>query len=206
MTGNTKVLEIGTDAEILRDHLREVIASPAFKGSRRSQQFLQHIVEKTINGQAHEVKERSLGVDLFARSPSYDTGEDAIVRVTASDVRKRLHQFYSESHFDIRIDLPSGSYVPEFHRVAAAVPIPLVPAHAPATATPQPTFRRLILYGVAGLAIASLLWFWSRESPASRLSAAKVLPWSAILHRDRQIQVVLSDPDLAVTQEMLDFR
>jgi hypothetical protein len=206
MTGSAKVAEALPDAIALREHLREVIASPAFKGSRRSQQFLQHIVEKTINGQAHEVKERSLGVDLFARSPSYDTGEDAIVRVTASDVRKRLHQFYSESHFDIRIDLPSGSYVPEFHRVAAAVPVPLVPAQTPATATPRPGLGRPVLYVMAGIAIASLLWFWSRESPASRLSPAKVLPWSAILHRDRQIQVVLSDPDLAVTQEMLDFR
>lgn len=206
MPGSAKVAEAGPDAAALREHLREVIASPAFKSSRRSQQFLQHIVEKTINGQAHEVKERSLGVDLFARSPSYDTGEDAIVRVTASDVRKRLHQFYSETHFDIRIDLPSGSYVPEFHRVAAAEPIPLVPIQTPATATPRPGFRRPILYAMAGLAIASLLWLWSRESSASRLSPAKVLPWSVILHRDRQIQVILSDPDLAVTQEMLDFR
>jgi hypothetical protein len=206
MTGSAKVAEAGPDAVTLREHLREVIASPAFKGSRRSQQFLQHIVEKTINGQAHEVKERSLGVDLFARSPSYDTGEDAIVRVTASDVRKRLHQFYSETHFDIRIDLPSGSYVPEFHRVAAAVPTPLVPAHAPATTTPRPGFRRPTVYVVIGLAIASLLWLWSRESPTSRLSPEKLLPWSTILHRDRQIQVILSDPDLAVTQEMLDFR
>lgn len=205
VTGNTKVVEIGPDAEILREHLREIIASPAFKGSRRSQQFLRHIVEKTINGHAHEVKERSLGVDLFARSPSYDTGEDAIVRVTASDVRKRLHQFYSETRFDIRIDLPSGSYVPEFHRMAAAVPIPLVPSHAPATAIPRPGFRRLILYVMAGLAIAFLLWLWSRESPTKQLSPEKVLPWSTILHRDRQIQVILSDPDLAVTQELLNF-
>jgi hypothetical protein len=206
MTGSTKVVEIGPDAEILREHLREIIASPAFKGSRRSQQFLQHIVEKTINGQTHEVKERSLGVDLFARSPSYDTGEDAIVRVTASDVRKRLHQFYSETRFDIRIDLPSGSYVPEFHRVAAAVPIPFVPAHAPTTANPRAGIRRPILYVMAGLGIACLLLLLSRESLTSRLSPEKVLPWSTILHRDRQIQVILSDPNLVVTQELLKFR
>jgi hypothetical protein len=206
MTGSARVVEGGPDGAALREHLREIIASPAFKGSRRSQQFLRHIVEKTINGQAHEVKERSLGVELFARSPSYDTGEDAIVRVTASDVRKRLHQFYSETHCDIRIDLPSGSYVPEFHKIAAAVPIPLVPAHSPAAATSRRRFRRLILYGMAGLALGALIWIWSRESALSRLSAEKVLPWSAILRRDRQIQVILSDPDLAVTQSMLDFR
>ena len=212
-TESTKVVEIGPDAPALREHVREVIASPAFKGSRRSQQFLQHIVEKTISGHAGEVKERSLGVDLFARLPSYDTGEDAIVRVTASDVRKRLHQFYTETPSEIRIDLPSGSYVPEFHRVAAAVPVPSVPAPTPVPVTAPPAarptrqgFRRPVLYVAVGLAVSSFLWLWLRESPASRLSPKKVLPWSAILPRDRQIQVILSDPDLAVTQELLGFR
>src|SRR6266849_10972238 len=149
--GNTKVVEIGPEAPLLREHVREVIASPAFKGSRRSQQFLQHIVEKTISGHADELKERSLGVDLFARLPAYDTGEDAIVRVTASDVRKRLHQFYSETHSEIRIDLPSGSYVPEFRRVAAAAPAPVPPALVPAPAPARTRrtwagFRRPSIY------------------------------------------------------------
>jgi len=38
------------------------------------------------------------------------------------------------------------------------------------------------------------------------MSPEKVLPWSTILRRDRPIQVILCDPDLAVTQEMLNFR
>lgn len=213
IAGHTKVVEIGPDAPVLREHVREVVASPAFKGSRRSQQFLQHIVEKTISGNAHEVKERILGVDLFGRSPSYDTGEDAIVRVTASDVRKRLHQFYSETHSEVRIDLPSGSYVPDFHRVSVPVPIPLPPVLIEPPVAPQvaarrtwPVFRRPALYLLVGLALASCIWLGVRETAASRLSPAKVLPWSTILHRDRQIQVILSDPDLAVTQELLGFR
>jgi len=213
-TGNTKVMEIGPEAPVLREHVRELIASPAFKGSRRSQQFLQHIVEKTISGHADEVKERSLGVDLFARLPAYDTGEDAIVRVTASDVRKRLHQFYSETQSEIRIELPSGSYVPEFRRIAAPAPEIPVPApdRTPLVAPPPAErrtwlgFRRPMLYLMVGLAIGSILWLWFRESPASRLAAKNVLPWSAILGRDRQIQVILSDPDLAVAQELFGFR
>jgi hypothetical protein len=215
--GNTKVVEIGPEAPALREHVREVIASPAFKGSRRSQQFLQHIVEKTISGHADEVKERSLGVDLFARLPAYDTGEDAIVRVTASDVRKRLHQFYSETQSEIRIELPSGSYVPEFRRIAARAPEPPVPAIDPAPfVTPPPPppaarqtalgFRRPALYMMVGLGISSISWLLFRESPASPLVAKNVLPWSTILGSDRQIQVILSDPDLAVAQELLGFR
>jgi hypothetical protein len=101
--------EIAAATPALRDHLRELVGSPDFKGSKRSQQFLQHIVEKALAGHGDELKERSLGVDLFGRDPSYDTGEDAIVRVTASDVRKRLSQFYSSTATSFRIDLLAGS-------------------------------------------------------------------------------------------------
>ena len=206
ITGRSKAIETGLDTPALRDHVREIIASPAFKGSRRSQQFLQHIVEKTISGHADEVKERSLGVDLFARLPSYDTGEDAIVRVTASDVRKRLHQFYSETQCEIRIDLPSGSYVPEFHRVAAPAPVFVPPAPSPVAIAGRWRRPALYLYMMAALAVGLTGWWWYRESPARRLAPENVLPWSAILHRDRQIQVILSDPDLAVSQELLGYR
>src|SRR4029077_7592189 len=57
-----------------------------------------------------------------------------------------------------------------------------------------------------GLGIAAGIWLWTRERPSTRISAGDVLPWSTILHRDRQIQVILSDPALAATQELLGFR
>src|ERR1700739_3458652 len=77
-----------------REHLGEIIESPAFRGSHRSAQFLRFICEQAISGNLDALKERAIGVELFGRSPSYDTGEDAIVRVTASDVRRRLLQHY----------------------------------------------------------------------------------------------------------------
>src|SRR6266700_6612096 len=110
--------ELISNGSAVREHLRVVLESPAFRGSRRCQQFLHHIVEKAIGSHYDELKERTLGVELFGRPPAYDTGEDAIVRVTASDVRKRLHQFYADTSSSIRIEIPSGSYGPEFRRVA----------------------------------------------------------------------------------------
>jgi hypothetical protein len=76
-------------------------------------------VEQALAGHFESLKERVIGIELFGRSPSYDTGEDAIVRVTASDVRKRLLQFYGEGHgtSKFRVSLPSGSYIPEIIRV-----------------------------------------------------------------------------------------
>lgn len=99
----------------LREHLDEIIEGKSFKGSHRSQRFLKYIVEHAIAGQFEMLKERVVGSELFGRSPSYDTGEDSIVRVTASDVRKRLIQHYDRygSTSGFRISLPLGSYIPE---------------------------------------------------------------------------------------------
>ena len=64
------------------------------------------------------LKERVIGIELLAVPQAYDTGEDAIVRVTASDVRKRLLQHYGKdgSTSEFRISLPLGAYVPEIAR------------------------------------------------------------------------------------------
>lgn len=98
--------------------LREITESKAFKGSHRSGQFLVYVVEQAIAGRFAALKERIIGIELFGRSPTYDTGEDAIVRVTASDVRKRLLQHYGENGRSAKfsISLPAGSYVPEIIR------------------------------------------------------------------------------------------
>ena len=110
-----KLIEAKGDIASLQQHLREVIEGDAFKGSHRSGQFLQYIVDQAIAGHFESLKERVIGVELFGRSASYDTGDDAIVRVTASDVRKRLLQHYGKygATSDFRISLPSGSYIPE---------------------------------------------------------------------------------------------
>jgi len=111
-----KIAEALPHAHLIRAHLNEILNGAAFRGSRRSQEFLTHVVECALAGQWERLKERSLGIDVFSRNASYDTGGDSIVRVTASDVRKRLMQHYSECNGTsvFRIELPAGSYIPEF--------------------------------------------------------------------------------------------
>lgn len=102
----------------LEMHLEEIIEGVGFRGSQRSGQFLRYIVEQAVAGRFDSLKERAIGIELFGRAPSYDTGEDAIVRVTASDVRKRLLQHYGSCEIlpEFRISLPLGSYIPEIVR------------------------------------------------------------------------------------------
>lgn len=103
----------------LQLHLAEIIEGRVFKGSHRSCQFLKYIVDQAIAGHFDSLKERVIGVELFDRSATYNTSDDAIVRVTASDVRKRLLQHYGKygSTSEFRINLQSGSYIPKITRV-----------------------------------------------------------------------------------------
>lgn len=100
---------------ILRE-LAVVLASPHFCNSKRYPALLQYIVEATLDGRSESLKERTLGIEVFDRLPSYDTNSDTVVRYTAGEVRKRLSLYYHELEQKpaVQIYLPSGSYVPEF--------------------------------------------------------------------------------------------
>ncbi len=102
--------------EAVDSELETMLASPLFVQSNRCKGFLHYVVQETLAGRADQLKERTIGVNVFDRAYDYDTGDDSIVRVTANDVRKRISQYYQESEeaHKVQIDLPRGSYVPEF--------------------------------------------------------------------------------------------
>jgi hypothetical protein len=196
--------DIAVAIPALREHLGELLESQAFKGSRRSRQFLQHVVEKALTGQADELKERCLGVALFGRAPSYDTGDDAIVRVTASDVRKRLQHYYAETDSPIRVELVAGSYTPEFRSLPGRDPVLPAPAPVPVL-EPRPSRRwRWAALAVAFLAAVAIpaIWLWNRHRAAESLTPRDVLPWSVLLQDGHQLQLVLADPDISAMQEL----
>jgi len=104
------------EREAIHQQLERILAHPHFKHSKRYPNLLRYIVERTLDGDGH-LKERTLGVEVFGRDPDYDTNDDPVVRITAGEIRKRIAQYYHElgHESEIRIDLPPGSYAPEFH-------------------------------------------------------------------------------------------
>ncbi len=104
------------DPEAIREQLERLLVHPLFANSKRYPVLLAYAVEQTLQGNASELKERSIGIEVFGRSPTYDANADPVVRITAGEVRKRLIQYYYDSSHDgeLVIELPSGSYVPLF--------------------------------------------------------------------------------------------
>lgn len=120
---------------LIRLHLKQVLASHAFAGSKRTQDFLELIVTHALEGEFDQLRERMIGAEMFGRPVGYDTGSDSVVRVKATDVRKKLAQYYAETKepSPVRIELPSGSYVPRFHFETESPTLPPdAAAHLPA--------------------------------------------------------------------------
>lgn len=147
------------------EELERVCGSAYFRTSKRSCEFLQYIVQVALDGRMDSLKERSIGIDLFGRDTSYEPSSDATVRVRANEVRKRLSSYYASSEArSLRIDLPTGSYVPRFLPISAAntalisVPQPTAPTvHGPErpqiSSVPIPPIQALTLVRPALLAL-----------------------------------------------------
>ncbi|MGH9575517.1 MAG: hypothetical protein ACRD40_18570 [Candidatus Acidiferrales bacterium] len=102
--------------EAVRLELGHLLVSPEFKSSKRCQDFLKFVVERTLSGLTDTLKERTIGIEVFGRHPSYDTSADGIVRINATEVRKRLAIHYAapDRASEVRVSLPVGNYVPVF--------------------------------------------------------------------------------------------
>ena len=131
-----------SEAEAVLQELERILASRYFRSAGRSRQFLQYVVQQKLGGHLELLKERTIGTEVFQRSPDYATGDDPVVRVQAGEVRRRLEQYYQEApgNSPVSIKLPVGSYSPTFHWASEKTsPAPELPPVAPlVAASPVP--------------------------------------------------------------------
>ncbi len=128
-----------------------MLVSPLFRASRRCQTLLRRVVEQTLTGDVDSLKERALGVEVFGRPANYDSSQDPVVRASAAEIRKKLAQYYQEGghETEVRIELPSGSYLAEFHFIdpKPAAPVPLL------NTVPRKRTQMVVRLAAAGLLI-----------------------------------------------------
>ncbi len=99
-----------TDEVRIRQMLAEILESPEFKESHRYRDLLQYLVEESIAGRIP--KETSIGMQVFGKDASFNSKEDASVRVYINNLRKKLEHYYLTSdkpHVE-RLNIPVGHY------------------------------------------------------------------------------------------------
>ena len=152
-----------SERQLVRLQLEKIVSDGRFAASKRYPQLLRYIVEQTLAESDDNLKERTLGIEVFHRPPDYDTNLDPVVRLCAAEVRKRLAQYYQPpAHAgELRIELNPGSYVPVFSQPPPDAPtFEMIPAEVSSKAeqisqpqATQPTRTRKIHW--SGVSIAS---------------------------------------------------
>jgi TolB-like protein len=169
----------------IRAELDRVLASKGFASAGRISRLLRHIVEKTIAGEADQLKEYAVGMEVFERDEKYDPRLDSIVRVEAGRLRSKLDEYYNGNGngSTVRIGLPRGGYVATFERPSTSPQRSngdadtAQSAHA---ALPQPrrSMTTILLATVLMVSVAAMVFWLVRRD---RNAAADTRPTAAVL-------------------------
>jgi hypothetical protein len=179
--------------------------------------LLRYLVERALDG-GEPLKERTIGAEVFGRDAAYDTAKDAIVRVSANSVRKRLLAYYANPDLahepgGLTIRLPAGSYTPEFHPS---------PAMHEDTADHQQQVAKEFVGGlgrvsewrrwpapawlvIGVLTVACTLLAWHDRELVSRVPPApgmELLPWSQF-GSQKVVWVALTDANYTIYSNII---
>ena len=104
----------------IRAELDRILASKGFATAGRISKLLRYVVDKTLAGETDQLKEYSVGVEVFERDEKYDPRLDSIVRVEAGRLRTKLDEYYNGegAASPIRINLNKGGYSAQFSAAA----------------------------------------------------------------------------------------
>jgi hypothetical protein len=190
--------------------LQRVIWSPQITNSGRIREFLQYVCDRALQDPEAEIHEQEIGHRVFGRPASYDTSSDNVVRVTASQSRKRLQAYFESSGLaePIVLEIPKGQYLPVFRERD----LPAGEAAAAGGERQLAGYKRAVgilsaavVVLTIALAVAVAGWRTSRHAGRSELDASPALKalWSQLSSDGMRTAVVMPDSSLSLYHELL---
>lgn len=181
MSSSSQVVPDKSPSESSEEERRELDAVAATLGnSTRLLRLITYIGEKYFKGETDKLREYNIATEVFGRSKTtFNAGEDAIVRVEAHRLRKRLKEYYEADGKDhpVHMSIPAGSYVPIFTRSSDG------PAKLDEETAPAPAGMRWWKPAAAILSVAVLIlagyWIFPRHREKPRTVAAALAPHPA---------------------------
>ncbi len=203
--------------------IERVAASAHFRRSARLRDFLLYVGGQSLKDGCPEINEQEIGSKVFGRPSSYDRSQDNIVRVNATELRKRIELYFASegAHESLVLEIPRGGYKPIFHRRLPETQdqlvqdrpalTPKMPLEAPAPAVRKDSRNRLhILWGTASLAlaIACLVLFQQNRTMRHAIYTWEGKPavaalWTDFVHSHQEIDIVLPDASVSLTEDII---
>jgi hypothetical protein len=189
----TLTLSVATTSVISESERRAaldaVTGSRTFDRSEQLKNFLRFVCEQEWQGKGDTLTEYAIGVHALGRASDFSPVEDSIVRNRAYALRKKLEEYYGhEGASDrIRIDLPKGSYIPQF--------LTVTPLATPQAVT-YPQASRIAWWPVPLALIlgAALMYFWQRDRLIPEPPAALRQLWGSLLDPSEEVILCVSTP------------
>jgi adenylate cyclase len=102
--------------QLIKTQLLRILSSPEFRATARLKKFLKYIVEKTLDGQVHEIKGYFVATRVFGRKDNFKQSTDPVVSVEARRLRRALEHYYLAAGIQdpVLISVPLGTFVPTF--------------------------------------------------------------------------------------------
>jgi len=182
--------------------VQRVVASKTFKTSEVHRNLLTYLAEKSLSGEAQNLKEYTVGLDVFGKPSSYDPRQESVVRMHVGRLRQKLTEYYRTEGTDdpVVVDLPKGGFALTF----APRPITVEPEVPPAAPVRTVSHREITLAVALAAALVVASYFAVRSFRAQQTSGssatASVSPWtpdlqalwSPLLSSDRPLMVTLA--------------
>jgi len=152
--------------------------------------LLRYLADATINGNV--LKESVIAVDIFNRDPSFNPGDDSIVRSSIYNLRKKLDSYYLEDGKDdlIRITIPKGSYRVVFEEVQPGT----IRIGKTKKIIRKSDFGVLIILLVVTTSVFSILYFSQRRTMLKlKKTSENNYFWSDFIKSDKPLLIVLGN-------------
>lgn len=216
--GNALHSGAGESPEEKLNLLRRISSSPQFQRSTKLREFLIHVVEQTLQGQAASLSEQQIGRAVFGRAADYSPSEDNVVRAHARQLRVKLSEYFAASGKAeiLVLEIPKGSYVASFSTRASAPEAPSAEPVEQASDQPKssrfswPLFRSWPLLTVLIVALGTIFflsvqnWALHRQVDGLRVAVPGSIPaplaW--VFEPDHAASLVVADSCFGLMQDM----
>jgi hypothetical protein len=212
--------------------LDRVTRSPQLRRSSRLRDLLVYIGKQSIEAGRTDLHEQEIGSSVFGRPAYYDTSQDNIVRVNATELRKRLENYFATdgAHEELVLEIPRGGYCVVFarrtvpvpaaseshlsHEISPSAPIPHEdpPSHPSGSRDVTPAGGRRRPYLMAGtivaLCVACAFLYWQNRAMHRQMHGWQNTPalrsfWGPFLGNDGETDVILADTSFALEEDIL---
>jgi hypothetical protein len=201
-------------AQMLESQVERILHCDELRTSDVLRQILKFLMDKTISGEADQLKEYTVAIDGLGKSADYDPQHNSAVRIQVGRLRQKLAEYYrGEGKNDtVIIDIPKGRFklTCEVRSAGSAISVQSPVAIAEPllsiaeSVAPRKTRHSFVsgspLWIGLAVAIALTTFFigrWSsssKETPRGRWTPELQALWSPFLGSSRPLLIAIEDP------------